>query len=170
VSTKAGQDHANLASLGYALPATLGAQMAYPARKVIGIAGDGGFAMLMGDFSTAVRYNLPILYIVYNNFCYGFIELEEQAEGNPVFGTKLHNPDFAEFAKVFGGDGVVVKNFADLDAALTRGVASRVPFIIDVHTDPKELFVPPVLNAEMALLYAKSQLRGWFARPSQADK
>ncbi len=161
---------ANLASLGYALPATLGAQMAFPDRKVIGIAGDGGFGMLMGDFSTAVRYKLPILYIVYNNFCYGFIELEEQAEGNPIFGTKLHNPDFAEFAKVFGGDGVVVKNYDDLDQALKKGMASKVPFIIDVHTDPKELFIPPVINPKMVELYAKSQLRGWFAKPSKSDQ
>lgn len=161
---------ANLASLGACLPGAIAAKLTYPDRPVIGLAGDGGFGMLLGDFATAVRYQLPILYIVYNNFCYGFIELEEQGEGNPVFGTKLNNPDFAELAKVFGGDGIVVKNFAEIDAAIQRGLASKVPFIMDVHTDPKALMIPPVINAKMAYEFGRSHIRTWFAKPSEADK
>ena len=126
--------------------------------------------MLIGDFATAVHYQLPILYIVYNNSAYGFIELEEQGEGNPVFGTKFSNPDFAALAKAYGGDGVVIKSADDLDAAIKKGLSSKVPFVIDVHTNPKELFIPPVINLKMMEAFAKSKIRSWFAKPSKADR
>ncbi len=161
---------ANLASLGTGLAFAIGAQLAYPKRKVICLAGDGGFDMLIGDFATAVRNNMPILFIIYNNSAYGFIELEEQGEGNPIFGTKFTNPDFAALAKAFGAQGITVKNPNDLDTALAQGMQSNGPFLIDVYVNPKERYIPPVITPKMVEEFARSQIRSWFAKPSKADE
>lgn len=154
----------NLGSLGSGLTLAIGAKLAAPDRPVICLSGDGGFEMLIGDFATAVKYNLAILFIVYNNSEYGFIELEEQGEGNPAFGTKLRNPDFAALAKAYGGEGIKIKNYSDLENAIRTGLTANKPFIIDVQVNPKEMFIPPVITAKMAYEFARSQIRSFFAK------
>jgi len=91
-----------LASMAFAMPAAIGAQFAYPDRRVIAVAGDGAFGMLMQDFVTAVRYELPIIVIVLNNGKLGFITLEQESSGLPDFGTELANPDYAAVAQASG--------------------------------------------------------------------
>ena len=81
-----------LASMAYALPSAISAQLAYPESRVFALAGDGGFAMLMGDFVTAVKYDLPIVVLVFNNAKLAFIALEQEAKGLPDWGTDLVNP------------------------------------------------------------------------------
>lgn len=161
---------ANLASLGTGLAEAIGAKLCYPDRQVICLVGDGGFNMLIGDFATAVRYKLAITFIVFNNSEYGFIGLEEQGEGNPTFGTDLCNPNFAALAKAFGGDGVVVTDYQNIEEALQKGFSANTPFVIDVHTNPKEKLIPPVVTAKMVVAFAESQLKTWFEKPATADK
>jgi len=159
----------NLGSLGFALPAAIGARLAYRDRPVVALTGDGGFGMLLGDLATAVRYHLPLVIIVYNNGSYQFIEYEEEAEGNPVFGTKLANPDFVALSRSFGGDGTSVRNPEEVPEALEAAFASRIPFVIDAHVNPRELYIPPLLTSRMVLEFARSQIRSYFARPSEAE-
>jgi thiamine pyrophosphate-dependent acetolactate synthase large subunit-like protein len=160
---------ANLGSLGFGLAAGIGAKLAYRDRPVVVLAGDGGFGMLPGDLATAVRYHLPMVVVVYNNGSYQFIEYEEEAEGNPLFGTKLTNPDFGALARAYGGEGMTVRRPEDVPGALDAAFSSRVPFVIDAHVNPKELYIPPLLTPRMVLGFARSQIRSFFSTPSEAE-
>ena len=159
----------NLGSLGFALPAAIGAKFSYRNRPVVALTGDGGMGMLLGDLATAVQYHLPMVVVVYNNGSYQFIEYEEEAEGNPVFGTKLKNPDFVALSRAFGGDGATVRNLKDVPEALDAAFASGVPFVIDAFVNPNELYIPPLLTSHMVMEFARSQIRSFFAKPSEAE-
>ena len=160
---------ANLGSLGFALPAAIGAKFAFRTRPVVALTGDGGFGMLLGDLATAVRYHLPLVVVVYNNGSYQFIEYEEEAEGNPVFGTKLTNPDFVGLSRAFGGEGRTVRVPEEVPEALELAFASPVPFVIDARVNPDELYIPPLLTPRMVVAFARSQIRSFFAPPSEAE-
>jgi pyruvate dehydrogenase (quinone) len=152
----------NHGSLGVALPAAIGAQLLDRDRQVIAMAGDGGFNMMMQDFITAVRYDLPIVCIVYNNRKLGFVEVEMQASGMPKYGTKLVNPDFAAYAEVCGGKGMKVTNPIELEGALKEALASRKPVILDVMVNPDELLMPPKIDAAHAWGYSVAKIKEVF--------
>lgn len=156
--------NANLASLGNGLPYAIASQLEYPNRQVIALCGDGGFQMSIMDLPTVVMYQLPIIIVVYNNSAYRFIELEEQGEGNPTFGTKFVNPDYAKLAEAHGMQGLVVKNYSDIDNAIKTALSAKQPFLLDVLINPEELIIPPVINKDQALHFAESQIRSWFAK------
>ena len=148
-----------LATMAFSQGAAIGAKLAYPDRPVVVLTGDGGFSMLMTDFSTAVKYMLPMLVVVFNNQRLAMIEEEQEAKGMPAYETDLHNPNFAAFAEICGGDGVRVSDPAELDAAIARGLASPVPFILDVMIDTAATFVPPKITAAQAASYVKAKVQ-----------
>ena len=152
----------NHGSLGVALPGAIGVQALDKKRQVIALAGDGAFGMMMQDFVTAVRYDLPLTCIVFNNHKLGFVELEMQATGFPKYGTKLVNPDFAGYAKVCGATGIKVTNPDELEPALSEALAARRPYIIDVEVNPDELILPPKLDAAHAWGYSLAKLKELF--------
>lgn len=152
----------NHGSLGVALPGAIGAQALDKKRQVIALAGDGGFGMMMQDFVTAVRYELPIVCIIYNNHKLGFVELEMQATGFPKYGTKLVNPKFADYAAVCGGQGIKVTNPEDLTDALQTALSARTPFIVDVEVNPDELILPPKIDPAHAWGYSLAKLKELF--------
>ncbi len=147
-----------LATMAFSQGAAIGAKLAYPERPVIVLTGDGGFSMLMTDFSTAVKYKLPMLIVVFNNQRLAMIEEEQEAKGMPAYETDLHNPNFAAFAEICGGDGVRVSDPAELDAAILRGLGSPVPFILDVMIDASATFVPPKITAGQAANFIKAKI------------
>ncbi len=151
-----------LASMAFALPAAIGAQLALPDRRAVAIAGDGGFAMLMADFVTAVRYRLPIVVVVLNNRKLGFIQLEQEAKGLPEWGTELTNPDFAAFARACGGAGHAVRTAEELEAALAAAFADERPSVIDVAVDPDALIMPPEIDLATAARFGLAKLREAF--------
>jgi pyruvate oxidase len=130
---------ANMASMGFALPAALSAKLDFPDRQVICLAGDGGFGMLMADFTTAVREGLPIKVIIFNDGILKNIRKEQQRDGYPEFGIAFPNPDFAQYAKSCGGEGYRVEKAAELDEAMRKAFRSPKPCIIDVLVDPKKM-------------------------------
>ncbi len=130
---------ANIASMGFGLPAALSAKLDYPNRQVICVAGDGGFAMLASDFTTAVRENLAINVIVFNDGRLKNIKKEQVRDGYPMFGVSFPNPNFAKFAKTCGGVGYRVEYAAELDATLQKAFSSNKPAIIEVLVDPEKL-------------------------------
>lgn len=148
-----------LASMAFALPAAIGAQLAYPDRTVIGIAGDGGFGMLMSDFVTAVRYDLPIVMIVLRNDKLAFITLEQEASGLPDYGTRLVNPDFAAVAEACGGLGLCVDRPGDIAPALKEALAARRPAVIEVAVDPDALIMPPKIKLGQAANFSLAKIR-----------
>ena len=152
----------NHGSLGVALPGAIGLQALDRKRQVIALAGDGAFGMMMQDFVTAVRYELPVICVVYNNHKLGFVELEMQATGFPKYGTKLVNPNFSEYAKVCGGEGIKVTDPQDLEDVLQTALSAKKPYIVDVEVNPDELFLPPKLDAAHAWGYSLAKLKELF--------
>jgi pyruvate oxidase len=126
----------NLATMGFGFPAALASQIMYPDRQVICITGDGGFSMVMADFLTAVKYNLPVKIFIFNNQQLGMIMQEQKMEGYPNWQTELQNMDYAAYAKKCGGVGISVKNPDELPDAVTKALSSDKPVIVDIDTDP----------------------------------
>jgi len=150
---------ASLASMAFGLPAAIGAQLAYPDRQVIALAGDGGFGMLMADFLTAVKYKLPITVVVFNNGKLGLIQVEQETEGLPNFQTSLHNPDFAEYARLCGGEGFHVSDPGELEPALKKAFASSQACVVDVMVNPDELPMPPKIMWDRMLGYGVAKVK-----------
>lgn len=128
-----------LGSIGFAFPAAMGAWAAEPRRQVIAVAGDGGFAQYMAEFTTAVKYGMSITLILLNNSELGMISREQREAGLPVWQTSLINPDFSEYAKSCGGFGVRVEKVGDLDAAIRAALADPGPAIVDIMTDSESI-------------------------------
>ncbi len=125
-----------LGSIGFGFPAALGAWSARTGRKVIAVAGDGGFGQYLAEFTTAVRYNMDITLVLLNNHQLGKISKEFEADDMEVWQTGLTNPDFAAYAKLCGGDGIRVSAPDEIEGALIKALASRKPFIVEFLTDP----------------------------------
>jgi thiamine pyrophosphate-dependent acetolactate synthase large subunit-like protein len=151
----------NHGSLGAGLPVAIGAASVDPKRQVWAFCGDGGFAMSMQDFVTAVRFNWPIKVIVFNNSELGFVKMEMEVAGLPLNeeATGLLNPDFADFAKACGGDGVRVEHAADIIPAVKQALASDKPFIIDAIVSPGELTMPPTVAIDEAWGFGISKVK-----------
>lgn len=153
-----------LASMGFALPAAIGAQLSYPGRQTVALCGDGGFGMLMADFLTAVKYELPITVVVFNNGKLGLIQAEQESRGYPVSEVELQNPDFAAYARLCGGEGIAVHEVQALQDALRRALASSAPAVVDVHIDPAELPMPPRIALGQVAGYATAKLKELLGR------
>ena len=126
-----------LASMGTGLPGALAAQLAYPEKQVVCITGDGGFSMVMEDFLTAVKNELPIKVFLFNNKQLGMIMQEQRVENYPNWQTDLHNCDFTEFAQDCGGIGIRVRDPKELESATEKALSLEKPVIVDIDTDPK---------------------------------
>jgi pyruvate oxidase/acetolactate synthase-1/2/3 large subunit len=126
-----------LATMGFGLPAALAAQLVYPERQVVCITGDGGFSMVMADFITAVKYELPVKIFLMNNHQLGMIMQEQKVEKYPIWQTELLNPNFAEFAKECGGTGINVNNPENLPDAVEKALKTPGPVLVDIETDPR---------------------------------
>lgn len=148
-----------LGTLGFGMPAAIGCQLAMPDKQVVALCGDGGFQMTMGDFSTAVKYNLPITVIIYNNFAYHFIELEQMKEGVAQCYTKLNNPDYAKLAEAFGGVGFSVTNSSELDKTIKAALSINKPCIVDVHVNPNELIKPNKITLSLAAHFLEGMIK-----------
>jgi thiamine pyrophosphate-dependent acetolactate synthase large subunit-like protein len=125
-----------LATMGFGLPAALASQIIYPDRQVICITGDGGFSMLMADFLTAVKNNLPIKVFIFNNQQLGMIMQEKKMEGYDIWQTELQNLDYAAYARECGGVGITVKTPDELPKSVDKALSTDKPVIVDINTDP----------------------------------
>jgi len=130
-----------LGSIGFSFSAAMGAWAAtqdkdeYQGRKVISVSGDGGFGQYMGDFTTAVKYDMDITHVLLNNSQLGKISKEQRAGEWPVWQTDLHNPGFAAYAKLCGGKGIRVTKAEQLQAALDDALAHPGPALVEIITD-----------------------------------
>jgi pyruvate dehydrogenase (quinone) len=158
-------------SMANALPQAIGAQFLDRGRQVVSMSGDGGFAMLMGDFLTLVQYDLPVKIVLFNNSSLGMVELEMMVEGLPAHGTENVNPDFAAIARAAGAYGVRVEQPRDLRDALRDAFRHRGPALVDVVTDPRALSIPPKITGEQiggfALTMGKMVLDGGVGKMVQ---
>ncbi len=127
-------------SMGYGVPAAIGAKRIFPERTVVAFAGDGCFLMNGQDFATAVQYDLPVIIVVVDNGMYGTIRMHQEREyPGRVSATTLKNPDFAAYARAFGGHGERVETTAEFAPAFERAVQSGKPAIIHCMLDPEAI-------------------------------
>jgi acetolactate synthase-1/2/3 large subunit len=126
--------------MGYGLPAGVGAKRFQPDSSVVVFAGDGDFLMNGQEFATAVQYDLPILVILIDNGMYGTIRMHQEREyPGRVSATMLKNPDFAAYAKAFGGYGERVESTEEFAPALERALTSGRPAILHCLLDPEAI-------------------------------
>src|ERR1043165_2476046 len=119
------------------LPYTIAAQIAYPERQCIGFVGDGGFSMLMAEFSTAVKYKLPVKIVIVKNNTLGQIKWEQMVFlGNPEYGCDLQPMDFAAFARACGAVGFTIDDPATCGKILDQALAYQGPAVIEAVVDP----------------------------------
>lgn len=120
------------ATMGYAVPAAIGAQAEFPDRQVWSISGDGGFAMVMQDIMTQVKYHMPIINIVLTNESLGFIEAEQDDTRQPHSGVDLIDADYGKAAEAMGAQGFEVHNLDELKVAFAKAKDRKGPVVIDV--------------------------------------
>ncbi|HEY6511619.1 MAG TPA: thiamine pyrophosphate-binding protein [Burkholderiaceae bacterium] len=131
-------------SMGFGVCGALGAQLAAPDRPVVAVVGDGGFTMAPHVLCTAVEYNLPVVWVIWNNFAWAAIrDLQYGLFDGREIGTAFYkgqsgeryNPDFAAWARAAGADGVTVKRSQDLAGAIEQALKNKRPCVLDVHVD-----------------------------------
>ncbi|WP_158815607.1 thiamine pyrophosphate-binding protein [Methylocapsa sp. S129] len=145
------------ASMGYGVPAAVAMQRLYPERLVLSVNGDGDFLMNGQEFATAVQYNLPIVVIVCDNASYGTIRMHQEREyPGRVVATDLRNPDFASYARAFGGFGVTVEKTEDFPAAFEAARAAHAPAIIHVKIATDAITPSATLTRIKELALAKA--------------
>jgi acetolactate synthase I/II/III large subunit len=135
-------------SMGFGLPAAIGAARVFPKRTIVCFAGDGDFLMNGQEFATAVQYGLPIIVVLIDNGMYGTIRMhQERMFPERVIATRLRNPDFAAYARAFGGYGETVEETAQFLPAFERALASGLPSILHVKVDPEAITPTTTLAA-----------------------
>ena len=125
-----------LGSIGFGLPAAMGAWAAVgDRRQIIAVAGDGGFGQYAMEMTTAVRHGMDLTVVLLDNGELGKISKEQRAGHLDVWQTSLVNPDFALFAQSCGAQGLTVTRADELDGALAAAFAHRGPSLVHVRTD-----------------------------------
>jgi acetolactate synthase-1/2/3 large subunit len=135
-------------SMGYGYPAAVAAQLAEPKRPVFALCGDGDFLMTGQEIATAAQYGANFVAVVVNNGLYGTIRMHQEREyPGRVYATELRNPDFAAYARAFGGHGETVTRTADFAPAFERASASGKPALVEVKIDPDAISPATTLSA-----------------------
>ena len=124
-----------LSTLGYALPAAIGAKLAAPDRAAIALVGDGGFLFTAAELGTAVELSLPIVVLLWNNDGYGQIRDHMTARNIPPIGVNPRNPDFLALARAFGCRTARPASAAGLKREIRSALRRQVPTVIEIHDD-----------------------------------
>jgi len=130
--------------MGFGVSSVLGAKLAAPERPCVSICGDGGFTMTPHVLCTAVEYDIPVVWVVWNNFSWGAIrDIQHGVFAGRELGTGFYqgdnrapyNPDFAAWARAAGAGGLTVTRSEDFAGALEQAIAANRPTLLDVHVD-----------------------------------
>jgi pyruvate dehydrogenase (quinone)/pyruvate decarboxylase len=127
-----------LATMAPGLPYAIAAKLAWPERQSVAIVGDGGFAMLMAEMSTAVQQKLPVKVVLLKNNSLAEVKFEQKELGNPEFGCDLSPIDFAAFARACGAEGFRCETPDQLHAAIEAALRSPGPALVEAVVDPNE--------------------------------
>jgi acetolactate synthase-1/2/3 large subunit len=130
-----------MATMGFSPGAAIGAKIGAPDRKVVCLVGDGGLLSALGALATAVELDVPVLWVLFNNYCFSTIRTVGTTYFNNSYGTEFtrpdgspYNPDFPLLAKAFGIESDLVIEPADLAPALKKAMAAEVPYLLEVRT------------------------------------
>ncbi|AZZ60747.1 pyruvate oxidase [Oenococcus oeni] len=125
-----------LGTMGCGLPGAIAGQIVFPKRRVLSLIGDGAFSMVMQDFVTAVKYKLPIIFVIINNQKLAFIEYEQQSAGQLNYEINLADIDFGKFAQAAGGIGITVKSNDKFKEALDQAYQTKdKPVLINAYVE-----------------------------------
>ncbi len=125
------------ATMGNGVPGGIAAQLSYPEKQVFTLSGDGGFAMVMQDIITQVKYQLPIINVVFSNDSFGFIEAEQEDTEQKKFGVFLEDADFGKVGEALGANSFTVTEYSQLRFAFDAAAKSDRPVVIDVKINNK---------------------------------
>ena len=154
----------NHGSMANAMPQAIGAALACPGKQVIAFCGDGGLSMMLGDLMTIIQYKLPVKIIVFNNRTLGMVKLEMEVAGIPDLETEMLNPDFTKLAEAMGMPGITINDPGEVKSGLERAFLQEGPVLVNIHTDPNALAMPPKLEFDqlkgMSLYIGKMMLSG----------
>lgn len=149
----------NHGSMANALPQAIGAKVSEPNKQVIALCGDGGFAMLMGDFITLLQHNIKAKIVIFDNSSLGFVAIEMKAGGFLYDNTELKNPDFSAIANATGIKGFRVEDPALLEDTVKEFLEYNGVALLDVTTVKQELTMPPKISFENAKGFGIYMLR-----------
>ena len=136
-------------SLGYALPAAIGAKMAKPDATVFSLMGDSSFGMACGDLETAKRLELPIIFVNFENNCYGWIKtIQRLYFDEKYFAVDFSQVDTVAIAKGFGIDGININTNAEIEEGIGWALSQEGPALLNIAMERPTGFVPPVLKWE----------------------
>ncbi|WP_315927021.1 thiamine pyrophosphate-dependent enzyme [Mesorhizobium sp. SP-1A] len=146
-----------LASMACGLPYAIAAGIAFPGRPIFAVVGDGGLAMQLGEFSTAVRYGINLKLLVLKNNMLNQIAWEQMMFlGNPQFGCELQPIDFAMAAEAMGGVGFSVSRPDQTEGVLEQALSAQGPVIIEAVVDAYEPMMPPIMPSDYARNFRKA--------------
>jgi acetolactate synthase-1/2/3 large subunit len=128
-----------IAGMGWGPPAALTAKLLNPERPVLSVSGDGGFTMMTHVLSTAIQYQLPVVFLIMNNSCLGMVR-DGQSPRGTIIASEFVETDFAQIARAFGCQGVNVRKPEELGPAIKNAFKASVPTVIDVATSRSESF------------------------------
>jgi acetolactate synthase I/II/III large subunit len=130
-----------MATMGFSPAAAIGAKLGVPDKPVICLVGDGGLISVVGALTTAVELNVPVVWVLFNNFCFSTIRSVGSTYFNNTYGTEFtrpdgtpYNPDFVLLAKSFGIEAALVERPSDLREALCKAFNANVPYLLEVRT------------------------------------
>ncbi|MFN4181264.1 MAG: acetolactate synthase large subunit [Candidatus Paceibacteria bacterium] len=126
-----------LATMGAGVPSGIAAKIMNPEKKVLVVAGDGGFMMNVAELETAVRLNLDLVVLILNDSGYGMIRWKQGNMQLPEFGLEFNNPDFVKLAESFGAKGYRINTTADLSDTLKKAFSEKGVVLIDCPIDYK---------------------------------
>ncbi len=128
---------AGVGGMGYAIPAALAAKLLYPGQRVVAVCGDGGFAISLNGFMTAVEEHIPIVALVFNNQALGWVK---HGQGERNIASDFANFDHAKIVQAMGCEGIRVEDPSQLALALQTALAGDKPTVVDVQTSLSETF------------------------------
>ncbi|MCY3952907.1 MAG: thiamine pyrophosphate-dependent enzyme, partial [bacterium] len=134
-------------AMGYAIPAAVAAKLHAPGAPVVAFCGDGDFLMTAQELATAVQYEAPIIVVVINNGMLATIRMhQERTYPDRPSASDLVNPDFAAFARAFGGFGAVIERTEQFPDAFEQALAAGVPAVLALRVDPEAILPGATLS------------------------
>jgi acetolactate synthase I/II/III large subunit len=135
-------------AMGYGVPSGVAAKVAFPSKFVVSVSGDGCFLMNGQEISTAIQYNLKILFVVFDNGMYGTIRMHQERDyPEHVYGTNLKNPDFAALARAYGLYAETINTTEEIRGAFERCMDQTVASLIHIKVDPEAITTRTTLTA-----------------------
>lgn len=136
-----------LGTMGFSLPAALGAQLGAPKRTVIAVIGDGGFQMTLQELGTIAQYQIPVKIVILNNSFLGMVRQWQELFFKSRYSfTDMHSPDFVKVADAYEIPGRKVENQDDLDAAIAEMLACDGPYLLEVVVEKEDNVFPMITS------------------------